>query len=149
MSASLYALCVALHGHAAWLGVASIAHAVALLGRPFEAGVAARARRMALLACGLVGLPWAAGAWIYPTYRVAAKPGLIARGDAAALAFEAKEHLAFLCLVLLLGGTGALLAGGAPVRRLSRRLLGAAFVCGVVVGVLGVLVGASTRPGWR
>jgi hypothetical protein len=145
MTPTSYALCVALHGHAAWLGVALLAHPVVLLGRP---GGAVRARGVALLACALVGVPWAAGAWLYPTYRSAVKPGLLSVAPSVALAFEAKEHLAYLSLVLMLSGTCVLVAAGATAQRLARRLLGAALVCGIVVGALGVYVGAHSRPGW-
>ena len=97
-----------------------------------------------------MGLPYALGAWLYPTYRASVKPALIRDHIELARVFETKEHLAFFAVVLTLAGAAVLLAGGGagPTRRLARVLLSAGWACGLFTGLLGVWVAGGAHPGW-
>ncbi|MED5370960.1 MAG: hypothetical protein VX899_08115 [Myxococcota bacterium] len=147
MNPHLFSLLERVHGHAALLGLALLLHPVFSL----RAGrLASRGTRIAAgLSAALIALPSALGWWLYPTYRREIKPGL--RQDMPALmwAFESKEHLAFGCLCLTLGGAALLLARPrhAPSLRLARHLLAAAFVCGGIAGGIGFFVAGGT-PAW-
>ena len=150
MSPRLYSLIVTLHGHVAWLGIALLAHpTLAILRGRDGSGV----RLTAWLGALLVAVPYAVGFWIYPTYRVEVKPALLDDAHAIAMAFEVKEHLAWMCAACAVTGAGALLvssrgAGGAPGRQVAAALLGMGFLAGVATGALGVVVASITRPGW-
>ncbi|MFT5686744.1 MAG: hypothetical protein ACI8RZ_007701 [Myxococcota bacterium] len=143
MSPEQYALFARLHGHLGWLGLAVLLHPILLLRR----GVLSRMGRLtAWLALLLITAPYAAGLWLYPTYRTAVKPALLTASPRAALAFETKEHLAFFVVMLTTSGVAsALLGGSIP---LTRSLLTSAWLCGLAVGILGVLIAATAHPGW-
>jgi hypothetical protein len=143
VSPEQYALFARLHGHLGWLGLAVLLHPILLLRR----GVLSRMGRLtAWLALLLITAPYAAGLWLYPTYRTAVKPALLTASPRAALAFETKEHLAFFVVMLTTSGVAsALLGGSIP---LTRSLLTSAWLCGLAVGILGVLIAATAHPGW-
>lgn len=136
MTRALYALLVPLHGMLGALTLALLVHPVVFLGRS-----AARARRVALAAAALVVTQNALGWALYPSYRAAIKPRLQVEAPAAALVFETKEHLAFFCLVLSIGGAALLQVGGDP--KVARMLLALALILGLVAAALGVRVVAA------
>ncbi len=143
MTPEQYALLARLHGHLGWLGLAVLLHPILLLRR----GPLSRSGRLtAGLALALIATPYAAGLSLYPIYRGAVKPDLLAASPRAALAFETKEHLAFFVLMLTLSGVTTALLGGPP--RLTVSLLGSAWLCGVTVGLLGVVIASAAHPGW-
>lgn len=143
MSPEQYALLARLHGHLGWLGLAVLLHPILLLRR----GPLSRLGRLtAWIALALITAPYTAGLWLYPTYRTAVKPDLLAASPAAARAFETKEHLAFFAVMLTASGVAtALLRGPIP---LTRALLLSAWLCGVIVGGLGILIASTAHPAW-
>ncbi len=138
MSPQLFALLERIHGHAAVLGLAVLLHPVITLarGRPLGRG----GRWSAGLAGALIALPSVGGWLLYPHYRGHIKPSLIADNLPVALAFESKEHLAFVCLCLTLSGVAVALGAPRHARRVGLPLLAGAWVCGVVTGGLGLFV---------
>ncbi len=138
----LYALAERLHGQLGWLGLAVLLHPVISLRSPISSR---GARLSAVLALLLTALPYAIGLAIYPTYREQVKPGLAQASGGWALAFELKEHLAFFTISLVLGGTVVLLTGQ---RQPARALLAMGWLCGVMVGVLGLLIAGRAHPAW-
>lgn len=147
MNPGIYALLERIHGHLAMLGLAVLLHPVITLGRG-RLGVGGR-WSVGILA-GILAVASAMGWWLYGEYRASVKPALVRHRLDVALAFEVKEHLAYLCLVLAICGAAALLAapGHPPTLRLARRMLGLAWILGLAVAVLGLLVSASAAPGW-
>ena len=144
MTPEQYALFARLHGHLGWLGLAVLLHPILLLSR---GGALSRLGRLTVwLALALITAPYAAGLLLYPTYRSAVKPALISSALPWAMAFETKEHLAFFTVVLTLSGGTAILLRGPD--RLALALLSSAWLCGVTVGVLGVLIASHAHPGW-
>lgn len=144
----LYALAERLHGHLGWLGLAVLLHPVITLRR--RKGLSRGARWSVALAAALMLAPYALGWWIYPTYRAEVKPLLMRESVPWVLAFEAKEHLAFMALALTVGGAGAVLADGrrAATREAAWSLLALGWLCGVATGILGVMIAARAHPGW-
>ena len=144
----VYALLTRLHGVLGWLGLAALAHPVLTL-RP-RLRPSARQRLSAALAVALVSAPAAIGWAIYPSYRAQVKPGLVVDALPWAMAFETKEHLATMTVALAWGGGVALWQAGdkRPGRAAARALFGAALLCGVAVGLIGLVVGAAAHPGW-
>lgn len=148
MSPTLFALLERLHGHAGVLGLAVLLHPVITLRS--RRRLTKRARLSALLAALLIALPFATGWMLYPSYRAHVKPSLVREASQVAWAFETKEHLAFFTLALTLGGVAVLLGRGQTPegRRLAGSLLGLAWLCGLTVAALGVLVAAGASPAW-
>ena len=143
MSPEQYALLARLHGHLGWLGLAVLLHPILLLRRGPRSRLGLLTAWMAL---ALITAPYAAGLWLYPTYRTAVKPDLLAASHTAAQAFETKEHLAFFVVMLTASGVAsALLRGPIP---LTRALLISAWGCGVIVGGLGILIASTAHPAW-
>jgi len=142
----MYALLERLHGHLGWLGLAVLLHPVITLRRSV---ITRRCRLSVILAAMLISAPSILGWWLYPTYRQQVKPSLIMRSENWALAFETKEHLAWFALVLTWSGVMTVFLAGNQGRRVARMLLGCAFVCGLIVGVLGVLIAGQAHPGWQ
>ena len=144
----LYALAERVHGHLGWLGLAVLLHPVISLR--VRKGISRGTRLSAILAAILMVLPYGLGWWIYPTYRERVKPALLQESIPWVLAFEAKEHLAFMAVALTIGGTGALLLDGraAQTRSAAWSLLTLGWLCGVATGVLGVLIAARAHPAW-
>lgn len=143
MTRGLYALLVPLHGMLGALMLALLVHPVVLLGRSTT-----RALRVARWAAVLVVMQNVLGWALYPSYRAAIKPRLRVEAASAALVFETKEHLAFFCLVLVVGGVAMLQAGGDA--KSARLLLGLGLLMGLVAASLGVRVVAAdwlTSPG--
>ncbi len=136
------------HGHLAVLGLAVLVHPVLSLGR--GRGLRRGTWWTALLGLGLLAPAFVLGLGLYPTWRTAVKPGLVQQALPVALAFEVKEHLAWLALVSGLGGLGVLGAAGGleEARRCARWLLGVAVACGVVVAALGMWIAGATWPAW-
>jgi hypothetical protein len=126
-----------IHGHAAWLAVAALAHPAWLLRRP-----APPAAGVAYAATGLVSAVFALGAVIYPSYRRVVKPDLFREHEALGWMFERKEHLAFGVLLLAWAGAVAL---GAGERRLAMLAYRFALGFAVVAAAIGVAV-ATTAP---
>ena len=95
MSALLVRSLQHVHGHVGWLAALALAHPAVLLRRPerrlFGAAVASTA---------LVTVAALMGALIYPSYRVAVKPAIIAVAPAIGFLFERKEHLGIAALAL-------------------------------------------------
>jgi hypothetical protein len=147
-----YALWANVHGHLAVLGLAVLLHPVVTLVR--RKAATPWTRRTAWLGAAMLTVPFAIGWWLYPTYRQRVKPALYAAhdpGSAAALkAFESKEHLAAMAVVLAVSGAVALHAAGRTPegRRTAGALLLASWLCGVVAAALGLFVTARAQPGW-
>lgn len=144
----LFALAERLHGHLGWLGLAVLLHPIITLRK--RRGFSRGTRLTVALAAVLMFLPYAVGWSIYPTYRSQVKPLLLRESVPWVLAFETKEHLAFLALALTLGGAGALLVDGRRevTRRAAWSLLVLGWLCGAVTGILGVMIAARAHPGW-
>lgn len=144
MNGGVFALLERVHGHLALLGLAALLHPVLLLRRGRSPALTAG------LAAGLLGLATLGGWALYGSYRRQIKPELLLRREVVALAFEAKEHLAFLCIVLTVTGLAALRwAPGLPVtRRFAGASLATAWLLGFAAAILGLLVSASAAPAW-
>jgi hypothetical protein len=95
-----------IHGHLAWLAVASLVHPAIVLRN---------ARRRAHLAVGLsagaVTLVGAIGVSLYEPYRDRLKQGIFQHAPQVGLLFERKEHLAFAAIVLAWAGAAAYVGG--------------------------------------
>lgn len=144
----LYAVLERVHGHLALLGLAVLLHPVVALGRARR--VTWRMQLTADLGAALLVVPFLVGNVIYPTYRSGVKPELLAHAPAAASAFETKEHLAVFAVSLAVAGALTLRMAGQLEngRRAGRSLCAAAWVCGVLTGVLGIWVSGHAHPGW-
>jgi len=144
----LYTLVTTLHGLVGALALALLLHPVITLGR--RPRVTWGTRFTAELAAGLLAGVFGVGWWTYPTYRNRVKTGLLHDNHPAWLWFEGKEHLAAMATVLAVSGALTLRfgAGQADGRRTARALLAAAWVCGVIAAVLGVMVRSVAQPGW-
>jgi hypothetical protein len=140
MTPDTFALLERMHGHAAVLGLAVLLHPVVTLRR--RKALTLWSVRTADLGALLIAMPWVAGWWLYPTYRLDVKPGLWAEHRQIALLFETKEHLAALTLFLVVSGAITLRAAGntASGRRTAWTLLACAWVAGAMTGGLGVFV---------
>ena len=90
------------HGHLGWLAALALAHPAILLRRPWR-----RALGVAAAATALVTVAAVLGAVMYPSYRAAVKPAVLASAPALAELFERKEHLGVAAVVL--AWTGLLL----------------------------------------
>lgn len=128
-----------IHGHIATLAVVLLVHPAWLLWR----GQTLRARRVGVPALILLILGTALGFWIYPDYREEVKPLLRLRAPDRVPLFEVKEHLAWLCLLLTVGGVGMLRSGAAAALPGARVMLASAAVLGLIVVALGVWVAAG------
>ena len=148
MTAGLFAELARIHGHLAVLGLAVLLHPVLTLGRP--GGLSRGTRLSARIAALLIALPTVGGWLLYPPYRQQVKPRLVHEDLSVALAFETKEHLAFFCLALALGGVLLLeVQGGQPAtRRVARVLLLLAWLVGVGVAGLGIGIAGFAWPAW-
>jgi len=146
VTGALFSLLERLHGHLAVLGLAVLVHP--LLSLRLRPGLSPRTRLSAELAALLLGLSYAAGWLLYPSYRQQVKPPLRLHAMDLLLRFETKEHLALMTLALALGGAVVLRAAGASPegRRAAWWLLAAALVCGLCTGGLGMLVAAGGAP---
>jgi len=131
------------HGYLAALSTAALIHPALLLrrGKPLS-------RRNVWAVAGAAvttSATFALGIALYGDYRSGVKRQLFAASVRAGLAFETKEHLAFLVLCLALGATFAALsapAARADLRRAAALLFAlAAMTCLVIVG-LGAWVAA-------
>ena len=139
MSEYYYQIATRLHGMIAALGLAILLHPILTLRKPRSH--LSRGNRWSLwLAIGLISLQYAAGLWLYPSYRSDIKPTLIAESIELALLFESKEHLAFLCLCCVWGGGLTVLKESSS--RAGWVLLAGGFGLGVLVSAFGVLVAA-------
>ena len=134
-----------IHGHLGVLGAAALLHPTILLwkGQPLS-----RRLRIAMsLGLSLITAALALGLFFYGDYRALVKRELFTENPMVGLLFETKEHLSYAAFTLAWGATLAafLAPPDAPgLRRAAARVFAAAFVCAVVVVVLGVWV-ASTR----
>lgn len=144
-SAALYALLERVHGHIALLGLAVLLHPVITLWR--RKGLTRGTRLSANIAAVFLVVQYALGWLVYPTYRKTVKPGLVQEALPYAMAFETKEHLAIMAVALTLGGVGTLHAAGRTEagRKAARVLLLMAWLCGVAVGVMGVVIAARAH----
>lgn len=97
--------------------------------------------RNALPASVLAVVAFGGGVFLYGDYRAGVKRRLLAEAYPLARAFEVKEHLAFLVVVLAVGAAGLLRAGERGVSR--QAYASAAALAWAVVGI-GWLV-----SGWR
>ncbi|MEL6346636.1 MAG: hypothetical protein AAFV53_26220 [Myxococcota bacterium] len=143
-----YALLERLHGHLGWLGLAVLLHPVITLGKNPPPR---RSTRLSVwLAAALMLAPYGVGWAIYPTYRSRVKPGLMREALPWAMAFETKEHLAFMAVALAVSGALTLAFAGNTEggRRSARALLAAAWLCGLAVGILGLLIASRAHPAW-
>lgn len=147
MTPALYGLLERVHGHAAMLGLAVLLHPVLALRRK---GLSRGMRWSLGLAGALIAGPTLLGWVLYPTYRSHVKPTLVQESLPVALAFESKEHLAFVCLALTLSGVcvGLLSARSRPAQQVAWALLTGAWGCGLLAGALGIWVAAVAQPGW-
>ena len=130
-----YGLFERIHGHLGILGLALLLHPVLTLpaSRTWT-------RRTAWFAALALVVPFGLGWWLYPEYRADEKPHLpVLLRDA----FEVKEHLAALAVGLVIPGAIAA-RGGEAARRIARHLLGAAWLCALAAGLLGVWI--AGRP---
>ena len=97
-----------------------------------------RSRRLAMVCGGLMTIPFALGAAIYPAYRVHIKPDLLVDYPQLATAFESKEHLAAMGLCCVLGGAGAL--GSVEGASAGRSLVRIGWLLCTVAAAIGVVV---------
>jgi hypothetical protein len=143
MSALVVRILEHVHGHVGWLSALALAHPAVLLRRPRR-----KVFDVAGAASALVTAAAALGAMLYPSYRVAVKPLILASAPAVGALFEQKEHLGVAALVLALTGLAALVLArrrDAATADLGRLALvtysGAAFMAVVAAGT-GLIVGA-------
>lgn len=90
-----------LHGHAAVLAVAALAHPAILLRK--GAPLSGRTRLAVALTVGMVVVAFASGLVIYPAYVDRVRVQLFLQSRTAGLLFETKEHLAYCVTALTLG----------------------------------------------
>lgn len=95
--------------------------------------------RNALPASALAALAFGVGVGIYGDYRAGVKRRLLAEALPLARAFEVKEHLGFVVVILAVGAAG-LLRAGPSARGLARQCYGAAAVLAWAVVGIGWLV---------
>ncbi len=132
------------HGHLGWLAALALAHPAALLRRPRR-----NAFGVALAATLLVTAAAALGALLYPGYRTAVKPLLLATAPAAGALFERKEHLGVAALALAWTGLGALVLArrrdeaALDLGRLAFVAYAGAALTAVVAAGAGLIVGAN------
>jgi hypothetical protein len=132
-----------MHGHLGVLAMAALLHPALLLwsGKPLS-----RNGKLALGASvALVSLAFALGLWIYPAYREQVKPALFMADVSAGLAFETKEHLAWVSLVsAITAGVAGLAAPpkAANVRRIAARVFLASAAACALAAALGTWVAA-------
>jgi hypothetical protein len=142
---NLLVLLERVHGHLGVLGAAALLHPAILLwrGRPLT-----RRLRLALgLGLLILSAAFGLGLFFYGDYRELVKRDLFAESPMVGLLFETKEHLSYAAFAMAWGATVAawLAPTDSPgLRRAAARVFAAAFVCALVVVVLGVWV-ASTR----
>jgi hypothetical protein len=121
------------HGHVGWLTALALAHPALLLRNP---------RRRAMTVCAAATLlataTGALGALMYPSYRVAIKPALLAANQVAAMSFERKEHFGVAVVVLAWIGLVAHRAARADKGELAR----VAFVAYAGAAVLAAITSA-------
>jgi hypothetical protein len=123
------------HGHLGWLSTLALWHPAILLRRPRR-----RATGAAAAATALVTVTAAAGALVYPAYRVEVKPAVFAASSLLGNLFERKEHLGV--AVVLLAWTGLLVHLNAREEPLDFRAPRVAFVAFVGAAVLATLTAA-------
>lgn len=133
-----FALWERIHGHLGLLAVILLVHPMILLFR----GHTSRARRVAAPALVCLALSFGLGLWIYPHFREEVKPFMAVRAPAALYWFGVKEHLAWLCVCLAVGGAALLRAGVPETLVLAKVFLSLAALLGLWVAVLGVWVAA-------
>jgi len=134
-----------IHGHLGVLGAAALLHPAILLwrGRPLTP----RLRLAVGLGLLMLTAAFALGLYFYGDYRALVKRELFAQNPMVGLLFETKEHLSYAAFSMAWGAAVAawLAPADSPgLRRAAARVFAAAFVCALVVVVLGVWV-ASTR----
>ena len=83
------------HGHIGWLTALALAHPALLLRNPRR-----RALSVCVAATLLATATGALGVLLYPSYRIAIKPALLAANHVAAMSFERKEHFGVAVVVL-------------------------------------------------
>ena len=106
----VFASLARLHGLAGALGLALLLHPVLnLRGKRRHSWWT---RFTVYLAATGIGLEFAAGWLLYPTYRAEVKPHLVKADPATMWLFETKEHLAAMTAALAIGGALTLLAAG-------------------------------------
>jgi hypothetical protein len=93
--------------------------------------------RNALPASLLTVATFGGGWWIYASYRSGVKHKLLAEAYPLAMAFEVKEHLAFVTVILAVGAAGLLRAGA---KDLARRCYQTAALLAWAVIAVGWLV---------
>jgi len=142
MNPFFYEICTRIHGHIAILGLAVLLHPI--LSLPKQQRLRRGTKWSIWLSMLFVLCAYAMGLWLYPEYRSAIKPRLIADHIAMAYMFERKEHLAFLCCFSVLGGgLLSLFFDGSQSRTVARVLLLWGWICGVLVAGMGILVAAA------
>lgn len=142
MNIHLFGLLERIHGHISVLGLAVLLHPVILL--PRRKRLSRGTKWTIWLSIALISTAYAMGLWIYPDYRTLIKPRLIAENIQMAYLFESKEHLAFFCVVSVLGGSWmALRSQSASERKMAWVLLLCGWLCGALVAVLGILIAAA------
>lgn len=148
MSPEAFALLERIHGHIALLGLAVLLHPVITLRT--RRGLNWRMTLSADLGALLLLVPFAIGWAIYPVYRQAVKPRLYELNRTAMLAFETKEHLAAMAVLLAIGGAVTLRWTGKTERgrKAAWWLLLGAWLLGVSAGVLGLWVASASAPAW-
>lgn len=148
MSPELFALLERIHGHIAVLGLAVLLHPVITLWT--RKGLNWRMVLTAELGALLLLVPYAIGWSIYPVYRSTVKPRLYQMNPGAMYAFETKEHLAAMAVLLAIGGAVTLRATGKTDagRRAAWWLLAGAWLLGAGAGILGLWVASASAPAW-
>ena len=131
-----------IHGHLGWLAVAALLHPAIILRNPLR-----RSPWSVGLATAVACMTGVVGVVIYPHYRSLVKQRLFIEHPAVGWSFERKEHLAVGAIGFALVGCIAHFA--VPwfepklrplVARVAHRSYVTAFVFGVLVGVIGVVV---------
>ncbi|MGH7294493.1 MAG: hypothetical protein ACRELB_06160 [Polyangiaceae bacterium] len=143
MSVLLLRVVERIHGHLGWLTVVALLHPAILLRNPRR-----RARLSVVLATSLAVATALLGATVYPEYRARLKQHIFIEAPRIGWLFERKEHLAVGAVSLAVAGCLAHLSAPlfddegtrATVARLAHRAFVAAFVLGVLVGLLGMAV---------